>query len=45
LQDPTDPKPLAPSHSLVVTGPTDLVVRPAPMLPGIVDHETERADA
>lgn len=45
VNDPTDPEPLSPSHSLVVTAPTDLVVRPAPMLPGIVDLETERADA
>jgi site-specific recombinase XerD len=45
LNDPTDPEPLPTSHSLVVTAPTDLIVRPAPMLPGIVDLETERADA
>lgn len=45
MNDHTDPEPLSPSHSLVVKAPTDLVARPAPMLPGIVDHETERADA
>jgi site-specific recombinase XerD len=45
LHDPTDPEPLPTSHSLVVATSADLVVRPAPMLPGIVDLETERADA
>ena len=45
MHDPTDPEPLPTSHSLVVATSADLVVRPAPMLPGIVDLETERADA
>lgn len=45
MHDPTEPEPLPSSHSLVVVTPTDLIVRPAPMLPGIIDHETDRADA
>ena len=45
MNDPIDPAPLPPSQPLIVATASDLVVRPAPMLPGIVDHETERADA
>ena len=52
MQDLTDPEPLPTSRALVVVEPaelvpvaTDLAVRSAAMLPGIVDLETERADA
>ncbi len=52
MQDPTDPEPLPTSRALVVVDPaelvpvaTDLALRPTPTLPGIVDLETERADA
>ena len=52
VQHPTDPEPLPTSRALVVVEPaelvpatTDLALRPTPTLPGIVDLETERADA
>lgn len=52
VQDPTNPEPLPTSRALVVIEPTelapvatDLTLRRTPTLPGIVDLETERADA
>lgn len=52
VQDPIDPEPLPTSRALVVVETaelvpvaTDLALRLTPTLPGIVDLETERADA
>lgn len=52
MQDPTASEPLPTSRALVVVEPaelvpvvTDLALRPTLTLPGIVDLETERADA
>ncbi|MBZ6383504.1 hypothetical protein [Sphingomonas sanguinis] len=52
MQDSTDSEPLPTSRALVVVEPaelvpvaTNLVLRLTPTLPGIVDLETERADA
>jgi site-specific recombinase XerD len=52
VQDPTDPESLPTSRALVIVEPAELVpvathlaLRPTPTLPGIVDLETERADA